>query len=71
MGDRPNHQGITISGQLILEGARLGQLINPTSDRVIMLFDPQEANKINVSAIGAPALGWPDATLELCPGSRG
>ena len=23
------------------------------------------------SAIGAPALGWPDVTLELCPGSRG
>jgi hypothetical protein len=62
--------GTTISGQLVLNGARAGQFINPVTDRVIMLFDPQE-NKLGISAIGEPALGWPDVALELCPGSRG
>jgi len=62
--------GTTISGQLVLNGARAGQFINPATDGAIMLFDPQ-ANRLGISAIGAPALGWPDVTLELCPGSRG
>jgi hypothetical protein len=62
--------GITISGQLVLNGARAGQFIDPTSDTVIMLFDPQ-VGKLTISALRAPAVGWPDAALELCPGSRG
>jgi hypothetical protein len=61
--------GTTISGQLVLNGARAGQFINPMTDGAIMLFDPQ-ANKLGISGIAAPALGWPDVTLELCPGSR-
>jgi hypothetical protein len=36
-----------------------------------MLFDPQDGSRLSISAIGAPALGWPDVMLELCPGSRG
>lgn len=36
-----------------------------------LLFDPPNGEKLNLSAVGAPALGWPDVTLELCPGSRG
>jgi hypothetical protein len=63
--------GLTISGELILVGSRLGQFINPMTDKVIMLFDPQDGNKISISSIGEPALGWPDVTLDLCPGSRG
>jgi hypothetical protein len=63
--------GVTISGQLIVNGSREGQFIDPKSDKAIMLFDPQNGNKLGISAIGAPALGWPDVTLELCPGSRG
>ena len=62
---------MTISGQLIVNGSREGQFINPMTDKVIMLFDPQDGNRLNISAIGEPALGWPDVTLELCPGSRG
>ena len=62
--------GTTISGQLVLNGARAGQFIDPVADRVIMLFDPQET-KLGILPIGAPALGWPDVALELCPGSRG
>ena len=60
--------GMTIAGQLILVGAREGQFIDPKTDKVIMLFDPQEGGKMGISAIGAPALGWPDAALELCRG---
>jgi hypothetical protein len=63
--------GTTIAGQLITAGAREGQFIDPKTDKAIMLFDPQEGGKMGLSAIGAPALGWPDVTLELCPGSRG
>jgi hypothetical protein len=63
--------GVTIAGQFILVGAREGQFIDPKTDKAIMLFDPQEGGKMGTSAIGAPALGWPDAALELCPGSRG
>ena len=62
--------GTTFSGQLVLNGSRAGQFVDPATDRAIMLFDPQPA-KLNISAIGAPALGWPDVALELCPGSRG
>jgi hypothetical protein len=65
------NSGVTISGQLIVNGSREGQFINPTTDQAIMLFDPQNGDKLGISAIGAPALGWPDVTLELCPGSRG
>jgi len=54
----------------VLNGARAGQFIDPTSDTVIMLFDPQDG-KLTISALRAPAVGWPDAALELCPGSRG
>jgi len=63
--------GLTISGQLIVNGSREGQFINPKTDQAIMLFDPQNGDRLGISAIGAPALGWPDVTLELCPGSRG
>ncbi|HEY4265818.1 MAG TPA: hypothetical protein VGM72_10900 [Micropepsaceae bacterium] len=65
------NSGTTISGELILVGSRLGQFINPMTDKVIMLFDPQDGNKLSISSIGEPALGWPDVTLDLCPGSRG
>ncbi len=65
------NSGATISGQLIVNGSREGQFINPMTDKVIMLFDPQDGNRLSISAIGPPALGWPDVMLELCPGSRG
>ncbi len=65
------NSGLTFSGQLILNGSRAGQFIDPATDKAIMLFDPKDGGKLNVAAIGAPALGWPDVTLELCPGSRG
>ena len=68
MAGTVTNAGVTIAGQLILVGAREGQFIDPKTDKAIMLFDPQEGGKMGTSAIGAPALGWPDAALELCRG---
>jgi hypothetical protein len=65
------NSGITVSGDLVLVGSRLGQFVDPATDKVIMIFDPQDGNKLSISAMGPPVLGWPDASLELCPGSRG
>jgi hypothetical protein len=65
------NSGKTISGEVIVNGSREGQFINPETDKAIMLFDPQNGDKLGISAIGDPAIGWPDVTLELCPGSRG
>jgi hypothetical protein len=65
-----SNNGVTISGQLVLNGARAGQFIDSATDTVIMLFDPQQG-KLAISPLRAPTAGWPDVTLELCPGSRG
>jgi hypothetical protein len=65
-----SNNGVTISGQLVLNGARAGQFIDPATDVVIMLFDPQQG-KLTISPLRAPTAGWPDVTLGLCPGSRG
>jgi hypothetical protein len=64
------NRGMTVSGQLVLNGARAGQFVDPITDQAIMLFDSQNGQRLNIAAIGGPALGWPDVTLELCPGSR-
>jgi hypothetical protein len=60
--------GLTITGQLLIAGPRVGQFINPMNDRAIFLFDANTANKLNFVAVGAPALGWPEVTLERCTG---
>ena len=65
------NSGTTITGQLIIAGPREGQFIDPTTDRAIFLFDALPNNKMSFSAIGAPALGWPDVTLDRCPAGRG
>jgi len=65
-----SNNGVTFTGQLILTGSRAGQFINPMTDKAVMLFDTKNG-KLDVLPIDAPATGWPDATLELCPGNRG
>jgi hypothetical protein len=62
--------GMTINGLLIINGPRVGQLIDAKTDKVIFIFDPKD-DKMDISALGPPAIGWPDVTLDLCPGSRG
>ena len=60
--------GQTITGQLLIAGPRVGQFINPMNDRAIFLFDTLPGNKLMFTAIGEPATGWPDVTLERCTG---
>jgi len=60
--------GMTIPGHLVIVGPREGQFINPMNDRAVFLFDANTANKLNFVAVGAPALGWPEVTLERCSG---
>jgi hypothetical protein len=62
--------GTTINGIVIVDNSRAGQFLDPMSFQALMLFDPQ-GNKLNISSIGGAATGWPDVTLDLCPGSRG
>jgi hypothetical protein len=62
--------GMVITGLLIVNGPRVGQIVDAKTDKMIFLFDPL-GDKMNVSPLGPPAIGWPDVTLDLCPGSRG
>jgi hypothetical protein len=64
------NDGKTITGLLIINGPRVGQLIDAKTDKVIFIFDPKD-DKMDISALGPPAIGWPDVMLDLCPGSRG
>ena len=70
MAGTVTNAGMTIAGQLILAGAREGQFINPATDRAIFLFETKPNDRLTFSAIGEPAAGWPEVTLELCPGTR-
>src|SRR6185295_19311016 len=79
-GESPRHEesiagtvtnsGTTITGQLIVVGAREGQFVDG-NDRPIFLFENKPGNKLTFTPIGGPAATWPEVTLELCPGSRG
>ena len=62
------NRGQTITGQLLIAGPRVGQFINPMNDRAIFLFDTLPGNKLMFTAIGDPATGWPDVTLDRCTG---
>ena len=62
--------GRTVAGQLVLNGSREGQFIDPATDQAIMLFDLRNT-QLRIAAIAGPALGWPEVTLDLCPGTRG
>ena len=61
--------GMTIKGLVIINGPRVGQIVEPKTDKVIFIFDPK-GEKMDISALGPPAIGWPDTTLDICPGTR-
>jgi hypothetical protein len=62
--------GTVVPGQLILAGAREGQFVNTTNDKVIFIFEPKPGDKLTLTPMGPPVLSWKEVTLELCPGSR-
>lgn len=61
--------GMVISGLVIINGPRVGQIVDGKTDKVIFIFDPRD-EKMDISALGPPAIGWPDVTLDFCPGTR-
>jgi hypothetical protein len=63
-------QGKAVDGTLILAGAREGQIVNPTTDKMMFLLEPQEGDKLHVMALGEPVADWGDLVLDLCPGTR-
>jgi hypothetical protein len=64
------NMGMTINGTLVLAGAREGQVVNPMTDKMIFLLEPQDDGKLHIIPLGEPVLGWPEVVLDLCPGSR-
>jgi len=64
------NSGMTVNGTLILAGAREGQVVNPMTDKMMFILEPQDDGKLHVIPLGEPALGWPEVVLDLCPGSR-
>jgi len=64
------NKGKAVEGTLILAGAREGQIVNPMTDKMMFLLEPQDGDKLHVMAMGEPVLGWPEVVLDLCPGTR-
>ena len=62
--------GTTVTGLLILDGARRGQMVSPDTDKAIFLFDERPGGKLRAMAIGEPVLAWPTVVLDLCPASK-
>ena len=60
-------KGTTVTGQIILQGARQGQMVNPETDRAIFLIDILKGPKIKFIPIGEPVLSWPEIDAEKCP----
>ena len=64
------NKGKTVEGTLILAGARDGQIVNPMTDKMMFLLEPQDGDKLHVMALGEPVGDWGDQVLDLCPGTR-
>lgn len=60
-------KGTTVDGQIILRGARQGQMVNTMTDRAIFLIDILAGPKVKFIPIGEPVLSWPEIDTEKCP----
>jgi hypothetical protein len=60
-------KGMTVTGQIILQGARQGQMVNPNTDKAVFLIDILKGPKIKFIPIGEPVLSWPEIDTEKCP----
>ena len=67
LGATVSDKGTTVDGQIILRGARQGQLVNPMTDRAIFLIDILAGPKVKFIPIGEPVLTWPEIDTEKCP----
>ena len=60
-------KGTTVDGQIILRGARQGQMVNPNTDKAVFLIDILAGPKVKFIPIGEPVLTWPETDTEKCP----
>ena len=67
LGATVSDKGMTVDGQIILRGARQGQLVNPMTDRAVFLIDILAGPKVKFIPIGEPVLTWPEIDTEKCP----
>ena len=67
LGATVSDKGTTVDGQIILRGARQGQMVNPNTDRAIFLIDILAGPKVKFIPIGEPVLTWPEIDTEKCP----
>ena len=67
LGATISDKGTTVDGQIILRGARQGQMVNPMTDRAIFLIDILAGPKVKFIPIGEPVLTWPETDTEKCP----
>jgi hypothetical protein len=59
--------GLTINGELVMRGARIGQMVNTMDDKVIFLFEDNPDGTLHFIALGPPAQTWGEFKLERCP----
>jgi hypothetical protein len=62
-----NAKGTTINGELVMRGARIGQMVNTVDDKVIFLFEDNPDGTLHFIALGPPAATWGEFKLERCP----
>jgi hypothetical protein len=60
-------KGTTINGELVMRGARIGQMVNTMDDKVIFLFEDNPDGSLHFIALGPPASAWGEFKLERCP----
>lgn len=60
-------KGVTINGELVMRGARIGQMVNTMDDKVIFLFEDNADGTLHFIALGPPAATWGEFKLERCP----
>ena len=63
------HNGKSYTGDLVLLGARRGQMVSPETDEALFLFD-MPGGKLRLIPMGDVASAVNEATLEFCPGTK-
>jgi hypothetical protein len=63
------HNGKTYTGDLILVGARRGQMVSLDTDTAMFLFD-MPGGKLHMIPMGDAGAAVTEATLEFCPGTK-
>jgi hypothetical protein len=61
--------GTAVEGLLVIEGARRGQVVSSMTNMAMFLVDTP-GGKVRVIPMALNYRSWPEAILELCPGTR-